>query len=123
MATAVPSRFAVLSIDDDDYKPKRSQKPPSSGKSNPKSANKNDKQKQQPNKKDEKKKPSKVGRTIIIVIICYLVSSQSTPSATIRPAREYLNRDSSLSSVFHSSLLLLSEIEYKNDIIFARERL
>ncbi|XP_043277757.1 G kinase-anchoring protein 1-like [Venturia canescens] len=57
MATAVPSRFAVLSIDDDDFKPKKVQKPSSTGKSNPKGS-KNDKQKQQP-KKDEKKKTNK----------------------------------------------------------------
>ncbi|XP_015590830.1 G kinase-anchoring protein 1 isoform X2 [Cephus cinctus] len=56
MATAVPSRFAVLSIDDDDYKPKKAQKPAGNGKPNPK--NKQDKQKQQP-KKEEKKKQNK----------------------------------------------------------------
>uniref|UniRef100_A0A0C9R5H4 Gkap1 protein n=1 Tax=Fopius arisanus TaxID=64838 RepID=A0A0C9R5H4_9HYME len=59
MATAVPSRFAVLALDDDDPKPKRSQKSVSNGKSEAKC--KNDKQKGQPQrqKKDDKNKKSK----------------------------------------------------------------
>lgn len=57
MATAVPSRFAVLSIEDDDYKPKKTQKNATS-KTNAK--NKGDKskqqqQQQQPNKKKQNK--------------------------------------------------------------------
>lgn len=57
MATAVPSRFAVLAIEDDDFKPKKTAKPANSVKANQK--NKSDKTKQQP-KKDDKKKQSKV---------------------------------------------------------------
>ncbi|XP_043494138.1 G kinase-anchoring protein 1-like [Polistes fuscatus] len=70
MATAVPSRFAVLSIEDDDYKPKKPQKNTSTGKTNQKG--KGDKSKQQHHhqqqhhqqqqqqpKKDDKKKQSK----------------------------------------------------------------
>ncbi|XP_034949247.1 G kinase-anchoring protein 1-like [Chelonus insularis] len=59
MATAVPSRFAVLAIDDDDdFKPKKSQKPSVNVK--PTTKAKNDKSKQPTNaKKDEKKKPNK----------------------------------------------------------------
>ncbi|KAI4474625.1 hypothetical protein M0802_015522 [Mischocyttarus mexicanus] len=45
MATAVPSRFAVLSIEDDDCKPKKPQKNTSAGKTNQKG--KGDKSKQQ----------------------------------------------------------------------------
>lgn len=45
MATAVPSRFAVLSIEDDDYKPKKTQKNATTSKTNAK--NKGDKPKQQ----------------------------------------------------------------------------
>ncbi|XP_043465485.1 G kinase-anchoring protein 1-like [Leptopilina heterotoma] len=56
MATAVPSRFAVLAIEDDDFKPKKTAKPANSVKANQK--NKSDKTKQQP-KKDDKKKQSK----------------------------------------------------------------
>ncbi|XP_046430787.1 G kinase-anchoring protein 1-like [Neodiprion virginianus] len=59
MATAVPSRFAVLSMEDDDYKPKKTQK---TTVKTANTKNKNDKSaatsKQQP-KKDEKKKQSK----------------------------------------------------------------
>lgn len=57
MATAVPSRFAVLAIEDDDFKPKKTTKPANSLKANQK--NKSDKSKQQ-TKKDDKKKQSKV---------------------------------------------------------------
>ncbi|XP_011694729.1 PREDICTED: G kinase-anchoring protein 1-like [Wasmannia auropunctata] len=60
MATAVPSRFAVLSIEDDDYKPKKTQKNATTSKTNTK--NKADKskqqqqqQQQQPNKKKQNK--------------------------------------------------------------------
>jgi len=54
MATAVPSRFAVLSIEDDDYKPKKTQKNATTNKTNAK--NKGDKSKQQqPNKKKQNK--------------------------------------------------------------------
>lgn len=64
MATAVPSRFAVLSMEDDDYKPKKSQK---TIVKTTNAKNKHDKasatSKQQP-KKDEKKKPSKVQATV-----------------------------------------------------------
>ncbi|XP_033226068.1 G kinase-anchoring protein 1-like [Belonocnema kinseyi] len=56
MATAVPSRFAVLAIEDDDFKPKKTLKSASAGKTAQKT--KGDKQKQQP-KKDDKKKQSK----------------------------------------------------------------
>ncbi|XP_051175714.1 G kinase-anchoring protein 1-like [Leptopilina boulardi] len=56
MATAVPSRFAVLAIEDDDFKPKKTTKPANSLKANQK--NKSDKSKQQ-TKKDDKKKQSK----------------------------------------------------------------
>lgn len=59
MATAVPSRFAVLSIDDDDCKPKKSQKNVTAGKTNQKSKTDKSKQQQQP-KKDDKKKQNKV---------------------------------------------------------------
>ncbi|KAL6258887.1 hypothetical protein P5V15_010833 [Pogonomyrmex californicus] len=45
MATAVPSRFAVLSLEDDDYKPKKTQKSATTSKTNAK--NKGDKSKQQ----------------------------------------------------------------------------
>ncbi|KAM0735819.1 G kinase-anchoring protein 1 [Formica fusca] len=45
MATAVPSRFAVLSIEDDDFKPKKTQKSTTTSKTNAK--NKGDKPKQQ----------------------------------------------------------------------------
>ncbi|OAD56360.1 G kinase-anchoring protein 1 [Eufriesea mexicana] len=58
MATAVPSRFAVLSIDDDDRKPKKTQKNVTAGKTNQKSKNDKSKQQQQP-KKDDKKKQNK----------------------------------------------------------------
>ena len=57
MATAVPSRFAVLAIEEDDFKPKKTSKAAVAGKINHK--NKGDKPKQQP-KKDDKKKQSKV---------------------------------------------------------------
>lgn len=64
MATAVPSRFAVLSIEDDDYKPKKTQKNATTNKTNTK--NKADKskqqqqqQQQQPNKKKQKGKKKK----------------------------------------------------------------
>ncbi|XP_071574795.1 G kinase-anchoring protein 1 [Temnothorax nylanderi] len=61
MATAVPSRFAVLSIEDDDYKPKKTPKNATASKTNAK--NKGDKskqqqqqpQQQQPNKKKQNK--------------------------------------------------------------------
>lgn len=59
MATAVPSRFAVLAIEDDDFKPKKTPKSLSAEKTAQK--NKGDKQKQQP-KKDDKKKQSKVNK-------------------------------------------------------------
>lgn len=59
MATAVPSRFAVLSIDDDDCKPKKTQKNVTAGKTNQKSKTDKSKQQQQP-KKDDKKKQNKV---------------------------------------------------------------
>lgn len=59
MATAVPSRFAVLSIDDDDCKPKKTQKSVTAGKTNQKSKNDKAKQQQQ-QKKDDKKKQNKV---------------------------------------------------------------
>ncbi|XP_003703301.2 G kinase-anchoring protein 1-A [Megachile rotundata] len=58
MATAVPSRFAVLSIDDDDCKPKKTQKNVAAGKTNQKSKNDKSKQQQQ-QKKDDKKKQNK----------------------------------------------------------------
>ena len=63
MATAVPSRFAVLAIEDDDFKPKKAPKPASAVKTAQK--NKGDKQKQQP-KKDEKKKQSKVKKPAVL---------------------------------------------------------
>ena len=59
MATAVPSRFAILSIDDDDCKPKKTQKNVNPGKTNQKSKTNKSKQQQQP-KKDDKKKQNKV---------------------------------------------------------------
>ncbi|XP_012268609.1 G kinase-anchoring protein 1-like [Athalia rosae] len=61
MATAVPSRFAVLSMEDDDFKPKKSQK---TIVKTANTKNKNDKatnSKQQP-KKDEKKKQTNKGK-------------------------------------------------------------
>ncbi|CAK9804981.1 G kinase-anchoring protein 1 [Anthophora plagiata] len=58
MATAVPSRFAVLSIDDDDCKPKKTQKSVATSKTNQKSKNEKSKQQQQ-TKKDDKKKQNK----------------------------------------------------------------
>ncbi|XP_003693940.1 G kinase-anchoring protein 1 [Apis florea] len=58
MATAVPSRFAILSIDDDDCKPKKTQKNVTTGKTNQKSKTNKSKQQQQP-KKDDKKKQNK----------------------------------------------------------------
>lgn len=58
MATAVPSRFAVLSIDDDDCKPKKAQKSATASKTSQKSKNDKSKQQQQP-KKDDKKKQNK----------------------------------------------------------------
>ena len=58
MATAVPSRFAVLSIDDDDCKPKKTQKTVTAGKASQKAKNEKTKQQQQP-KKDDKKKQNK----------------------------------------------------------------
>ncbi|XP_076749107.1 uncharacterized protein LOC143422396 [Xylocopa sonorina] len=58
MATAVPSRFAVLSIDDDDCKPKKTRKNVTAGKTNQKTKNDKPKQQQQP-KKDDKKKQNK----------------------------------------------------------------
>ncbi|KAK0157903.1 hypothetical protein PV328_011590 [Microctonus aethiopoides] len=63
MATAVPSRFAVLAIDDDECKPKKNQKSSTFIKQQPK--NKNNKlkdqqiQQQHQANKDEKKKPNK----------------------------------------------------------------
>lgn len=61
MATAVPSRFAVLSIEDDDYKPKKPQKSASTSKTNRKGKGDKPKQQQQQQqpKKDDKKKQSK----------------------------------------------------------------
>lgn len=63
MATAVPSRFAVLSIEDDDYKPKKPQKSTSTGKTNQKGkgdkSKQHQQQQQQQPKKDDKKKQSK----------------------------------------------------------------
>ncbi|XP_053977625.1 G kinase-anchoring protein 1-like isoform X1 [Hylaeus volcanicus] len=58
MATAVPSRFAVLSIDDDDCKPKKTAKNITTGKLNQKTKNDKSKQQQQ-SKKDDKKKQNK----------------------------------------------------------------
>lgn len=58
MATAVPSRFAVLSIEDDDYKPKKPQKSVTTSKTSQKGKNDKVKQQQQP-KKEEKKKQNK----------------------------------------------------------------
>ncbi|XP_076249517.1 uncharacterized protein LOC143188894 isoform X2 [Calliopsis andreniformis] len=58
MATAVPSRFAVLSIDDDDCKPKKTQKTVAAPKASQKTKNDKAKQQQQP-KKDDKKKQNK----------------------------------------------------------------
>ncbi|XP_076631163.1 G kinase-anchoring protein 1-B isoform X2 [Colletes latitarsis] len=58
MATAVPSRFAVLSIEDDECKPKKTQKNVTTGKVNQKTKNDKPKQQQQP-KKDDKKKQNK----------------------------------------------------------------
>lgn len=55
MATAVPSRFAVLSIEDDDYKPKKTQKSSSASKTNQKGKPEKPKQQQQPKKNDKKK--------------------------------------------------------------------
>ncbi|KAG5345711.1 GKAP1 protein, partial [Acromyrmex heyeri] len=57
MATAVPSRFAVLSIEDDDYKPKKTQKNATTSKNNAKSKSDKSKpqQQQQPNKKKQNK--------------------------------------------------------------------
>lgn len=61
MATAVPSRFAVLSIEDDDYKPKKTQKSTTVNKTNTKS--KGDKPKQQ-QQQTNKKKQNKVSPSI-----------------------------------------------------------
>ncbi|XP_018051881.1 PREDICTED: G kinase-anchoring protein 1-like [Atta colombica] len=57
MATAVPSRFAVLSIEDDDYKPKKTQKSATTSKNNAKS--KGDKSKPQQQQQSNKKKQNK----------------------------------------------------------------
>lgn len=57
MATVVPSRFAALAIEDDDFKPKKASKTVSSAKTTQKNKT-TDKSKQQP-KKDDKKKQSK----------------------------------------------------------------
>ncbi|XP_033323710.1 G kinase-anchoring protein 1-B isoform X2 [Megalopta genalis] len=58
MATAVPSRFAILSLDDDDCEPKKTQKNVTSSKTAQKAKNVKSKQQQQP-KKDDKKKQNK----------------------------------------------------------------
>ncbi|XP_078045740.1 G kinase-anchoring protein 1-A [Augochlora pura] len=58
MATAVPSRFAILSLDDDDCEPKKTQKNVTSSKTTQKAKNVKSKQQQQP-KKDDKKKQNK----------------------------------------------------------------
>ncbi|XP_031836556.1 uncharacterized protein LOC116428699 isoform X2 [Nomia melanderi] len=58
MATAVPSRFAILSLDDDDCEPKKTQKSVSASKTTQKAKNIKSKQQQQP-KKDDKKKQNK----------------------------------------------------------------
>ncbi|KAG7203554.1 hypothetical protein KM043_013602 [Ampulex compressa] len=60
MATAVPSRFAVLSIEDDDYKPKKAQKNVAANKTSQKGKGDKPKQQQQQQpKKDDKKKQNK----------------------------------------------------------------
>ena len=64
MATAVPSRFAVLSIEDDDNKPKKATKPAIAGKTTTKN-NKNEKLKQQPKKDDKKKSNNNKVRRIV----------------------------------------------------------
>ncbi|XP_067212634.1 G kinase-anchoring protein 1 isoform X2 [Linepithema humile] len=60
MATAVPSRFAVLSIEDDDYKPKKTQKSATTSKTNVK--NKGDKPKQQQQQQQANKKKQNKGK-------------------------------------------------------------
>ncbi|XP_063983030.1 G kinase-anchoring protein 1-like isoform X1 [Diachasmimorpha longicaudata] len=59
MATTVPSRFAVLALDDDDPKPKRSQKSTTNAKSDVKNRNDKPKGQGQGQKKDDKNKKSK----------------------------------------------------------------
>ncbi|XP_076643675.1 G kinase-anchoring protein 1-B [Halictus rubicundus] len=58
MATAVPSRFAILSLDDDDCEPKKTQKNVTANKTTQKAKTVKSKQQQQP-KKDDKKKQNK----------------------------------------------------------------
>ncbi|KAL6439885.1 hypothetical protein ACFW04_004125 [Cataglyphis niger] len=57
MATAVPSRFAVLSIEDDDFKPKKTQKSTTTSKTNAK--NKGDKPKQQQQQPQQQQQANK----------------------------------------------------------------
>lgn len=69
MATAVPSRFAVLSIEDDDFKPKKTQKSTTSSKVNTKNKGDKPKQQQQPQQQQQqqanKKKQNKVRRPLL----------------------------------------------------------
>jgi len=69
MATAVPSRFAVLSIEDDDFKPKKTQKSTTTNKNN-NAKNKNDKPKQQQQQQQQanKKKQNKVCASIVVAL-------------------------------------------------------
>ncbi|XP_012523229.1 G kinase-anchoring protein 1 [Monomorium pharaonis] len=62
MATAVPSRFAVLSIEDDDYKPKKPQKSATTAKTNAKSKGDKSKQQQPPQQQQPNKKKQNKGK-------------------------------------------------------------
>ncbi|XP_032668263.1 G kinase-anchoring protein 1-like isoform X1 [Odontomachus brunneus] len=59
MATAVPSRFAVLSIEDDDYKPKKTQKSATASKTSTKSKGDKPKQQQQPPPQQQQQQANK----------------------------------------------------------------
>lgn len=72
MATAVPSRFAVLSIEDDDYKPKKTQKSATTSKTNVKNKGDKPKQQQQQQQQANKKKQNKVRLSIIAFL--FLIS-------------------------------------------------
>jgi len=81
MATAVPSRFAVLSIEDDDFKPKKTQKSTTTNKNN-NAKNKNDKPKQQQQQQQQqqanKKKQNKVCTSIVVAL--FLINRRNVGS-------------------------------------------
>jgi len=89
MATAMPSRFAVLSIEDDDFKPKKTQKSATTSKASAK--NKSDKPKQQqqqpPQQQQQanKKKQNKVRfmRPLLLSSFCFQSAGETSAGCDV----------------------------------------